>query len=137
MFRLVTTPDGNNPDAHDLELDVGGRFVFVDGVTGEISTEDLAQSIRTRLLHFKGENYLDSRTGVPWFQSILIKAPNLVRTRAAIRNTIASVPGIASVPVVDLSLDRVTRHLTIAFEAVTTTGATIRSIDFAPLILEF
>ena len=36
MFRLVTTPDGNNPDAHDLELDAGGRFTFVDGVTGEI-----------------------------------------------------------------------------------------------------
>lgn len=137
MFRLVTTPDGNNPNEHDLALDEGGRFVLLDGVTGEVSTEDLAQSIRTRLLHFRGENYLDSRTGVPWFQSILIKAPNLVRTRAAIRNTIASVPGISSVPVVDLSLDRTTRTLTISFEAVTRTGAVIRSIDFAPLILEF
>lgn len=137
MFRLVTTPDGDNPNEHDLTLDEGGRFVFVAGVSGEVSTEDLAQSIRTRLLHFRGENYLDSRTGVPWFQSILIKAPNLVRTRAAIRNTIASVPGISSVPVVDLSLDRMTRTLSIAFEAITTTGATIRSIDFAPLILEF
>lgn len=130
MFRL-------DPLTHDLELDTGGRFVMLDGVTGEVSTEDLAQSIRTRLLHCKGEDYLDSRTGVPWFQSILIKAPNLVRTRAAIRTTIASVPGIASVPVVDLSLDRTTRRLTIDFEAVTSTGVTIRSIDFAPLILEF
>ena len=136
MFRLVTTPDGDNPDAHDLRLDAGD-FAYLDAVSsGETSSDDLAQSIKTRLLHFRGENYLDTRTGLPWFQSILVKSPNLVRVRALVRAAIASVPGVTAVPVVDLSLDRSTRTLTIDWIAVAVGGATIRSTDYAPLILD-
>lgn len=136
MLRLVTTPDGTNPDAHDLSLGEDGRLVLLDSVTGETSIDDLAQTIRTRLLHFEGENYLDSRTGVPWLRLILRKNPNLVRARAAIRRAILTVPSVVAVPVVDLSLDRVARRLSIAFEAVTDRGARIRSVDYPDLIVE-
>lgn len=134
MFRLTTTTDAENPDVHDIRLSAG-RLVLTDAVSGPPSVEDLAQSVKTRLLHFQGENYLDTRTGVPWFQAILRKSPNLVRVRGLLRSAILSVPGIASVPFLDLDLDRASRTLTVSWAAVTDTGATIRSEDFAPLIL--
>ncbi len=119
-----------DPESHDLSLDAGGRLEFLD--TGDDAT---AQAIKSRLLFFKGESFIDAREGVPWYTEILIKGVDLARVRAVIRQAIASVPGVVDVPRVDVVLDRTTRALTITWTARNATGRVIRSEDFPPLII--
>lgn len=114
---------------HDLSLDDGGRLEFVEDDAATI------QEIGTRLRLLRGENFLDLREGVPYFTEILIKGVDVARVRSLIRQTIASVPGVVDVPVVDVSLDRSARALIVAFEARHATGRVIRSEDFPALVL--
>lgn len=127
-FKLTTVADANNPIEGDLHLD-GGAVVEVDG------DEATAQEIRTRLLFFKGECFADVREGVPYYQEILRKAPDLTRVRSIIRRVILSVPAVVDVPRIDIDIDRATRVATINWTARTDTGRLIRSEDFGPLII--
>lgn len=116
---------------HDLALDASGRFVsFADDDSAAV-----AQEIKTRLLFFKAENFEDLREGTPYFQEILKKGPDLNRVRAIIRSVIASVPAVLDVPRVSIVVDSATRAATIVWTARTRKGATIRSEDFQPLVI--
>ena len=114
---------------HDLALDSGGRFEFVSG------DEATGQEVATRLLFFRGENFLDSREGVPYFQEIFQKGTDPARVRALIRATIQSVPAIVDVPVCEIVTDPATRRAVCTWSARTNTGTVIRSEDFPPLVL--
>ncbi len=114
---------------HDLSLDDGGRLEVVD------SDEATAQEIKTRLLFFRGESFMDVREGVPYYQEILKKAPDMARIRAIIRAVILSVPSVIDVPVLEIAHDRATRSATVTWEARTRTGGVVRSADFGPLVL--
>lgn len=115
--------------AHDLSLDAGGRLEAIDG---DAAT---AQEIRTRLLFFRGESFLDSREGTPWWTEILVKGVDLARVRAIVRAVIASVPSIVDVPEVEVTLDRSTRAATIRWVARSDSNRLIRSDDFPALIV--
>ena len=130
-FQLVTVADpaGGNPDVHDLQLS-GGDFIQIEGV------QAAAQEVKTRLLFFKGEFFLDLREGVPYFQEILRKGVDLERVRSIIRQTVQSVPGIVDVPLVDIDLNRSTREATITWTARYQDGTVILSQDFGPLIID-
>ena len=114
-----------DPLTHDL---VVGSLT----IDGEEATD---QEIKTRLLFFKAESFTDRNEGVPWYQEILVKGGDLGRVRAIVRATIASVPAVVDVPVVDLTLDAETRELSIYFEARSKDGAIIRSSDYPPLVV--
>lgn len=114
---------------HDLSLDAGGRLEYVTG------DEATGQEITTRLLFFRGEAFTDTREGVPWYQEILVKGVDLARVRAIVRQTIASVPGVVDVPVVEIEQDRATRTATIRWEARNAAGRVIRSEDFPALVV--
>ena len=114
---------------HDLSLDAGGRLEFVD------ADEATAQEIKTRLLFFKGESFMDVREGTPYFQEILVKGVNLARVRAIIRGVILSVPAVVDVPTIEIELDAPTRAATVTWTARTLSGRTIHSTDFPPLIV--
>ena len=114
---------------HDLELDAGGRLIEIDGI------DATAQEIKTRLLFHKGESFTDANEGVPYIDQILIKGGDPGRARALVRQVIESVPSVVDVPVVEFSLDRVTRTATVIWEARHASGRVIRSADFPPLVL--
>lgn len=114
---------------HDLELDAGGDLV---PITGDEAT---VQEIKTRLLFFKGQSFIDGREGVPYFQEILRKGVVPARVREIFRQTIASHPAVVDVPKITLEIDRVTREATVTWEARTLSGSVIRSTDFAPLFV--
>lgn len=114
---------------HDLALDAGGDF---DTVEGDAAT---GQEIATRLLYFKGENFADTREGVPYFQEIFQKGTDPARVRALIRGTIQSVPAVIDVPACEIVTDPATRAAVCTWIARTNTGKVIRSEDFPPLIL--
>lgn len=121
----------------DLALDTDGDIAIEDGdarlLTG---TDAILQHIRIRLLFVRGEWFADGREGVPYFEAVLRKAPDLGLVRSLIRETIARTPGIASVPTLTVELDASTRSLAVSFEAIAEDGVTIRSADYAlPFIL--
>lgn len=95
------------------DLDTSGRRL-VEG------SEYVAQKIRQVLLFIKGEWFADLNLGTPWFEEILIKNPSLELIRGIIRDKVKGVPGVTSVPVIDLSLTG--RTLAISFTAKTKFG---------------
>lgn len=126
---LVDTIDADNPDVHDLRL-TDGQVSLVDGA------DAVVQHIKIRLQFFAGEWFLDLREGLPYFQEILVKGPNLGRIRALFRATILETPGVLLVDRLDLDLDSSTRNLDVTFRATLEDGTAIDSADYGPFILE-
>ena len=89
----------------DILLDTGGDYKISD--TGDIIlTQSVRQAIKIRLKWFLGE----------WR---LVKNPNLVKVRQAIRDEILSVEEVTGVNRVDLKADAAKRQLIVSYEAVT------------------
>jgi len=119
-----------NPVQNDLHL-INGTIVLIEGPA------EVAQAIRSRLLFFKGEWFLDQREGTPYYQEILgKKAVDLNVIRSIYRRIIAGTPGVEAVPKLDISLDGPTRAATLVFQAVLENGGFIDSRDFAPFVVE-
>lgn len=92
---------------HDLILSNGQLQV----------TGGLAQRIDCYLRTFLGEWWADPTLGVPYFQEILKKNPDITVVRQAILSVILQVPGVVSVPSITVDLDRATRRMSVSFEA--------------------
>ena len=58
-----------------------GNFVFVDDAA------EVLQNVRSRLLFYMGEWFLDNTLGVPYFQEILTKPANLSNVESIIKQT--------------------------------------------------
>lgn len=128
-LALVLSVDADNPVEHDLRL-TNGQLTLIEG------DEAVAQSIKVRLQFFKGEWFLDTRQGIPYFEEVYIKAPKLNVLRSIFRATLLGTPGVDSVDSLALSVDVATRKLTVSFVVVLDTGATLSSEDFGPFIIE-
>lgn len=84
---------------------------MVDRVTGDLATtadgtqvgrtlrtiDTLEQRIRTRMQTFMGEWYLNEEMGVPYFQEVLVKNPDVARVRALLLAALLSVEGVKQV----------------------------------------
>lgn len=92
----------------------------------DLSPDSIAQSIKTRLLFFRGEDFLDSRAGMPYYQEILRKNPNRAVVLALFRRRILSVLGVVSVRRLDFSLDPVTREALVSWSVVIADGSEIQ-----------
>jgi len=93
--------------------------------TGLAMTGDLPgirQQVMLRLGFFRGEWFLDEERGVPWYEEILIKNPNLIRIREIFRDAILSVSGIREVTFLDLRFSAYARTLDVNFRASTDLG---------------
>lgn len=102
----------------DILLDSGGDLKVSE--TGDISlTESVRQAIRIRLLWFLGEWRLGPLLGLDYWGTVLVKNPNLVKIRQAIRNEIMSVEEVIAVNDLQLAYDQKARTLAVNFEAVT------------------
>lgn len=121
LAEVASSPD----PARDIYLDAltnnfaltpGGDLALVGGVPS------IVQAIRQKLRAFLGEWFLDEEEGVAWFESILVKNPNLTAIRAIHRDAILAVPGVLDLTKLDLVVDASTRTLTVTFEATSDTG---------------
>ena len=70
--------------------------------------------IVARLKFFKGEWFLDTRQGMPYYQSVFVKNPELALVESVFRRAILSTPGVLSVLRMTISLDTASRTLTIS-----------------------
>lgn len=55
---------------------------------------EVTQHIRTRLQFFRGEWYLDTESGVPYFEEIFTKPVNLANIESIFKSKILETPGV-------------------------------------------
>lgn len=97
--------------AGDLDFSSGGLQI-VEGA------DEIAQKLFTRLQFFLGEWFLDRRQGIPYYEKILIKNPDLVIIQSIFREAILETPGVTSLlDVIQTDLESATRKLSVRFAA--------------------
>ncbi len=102
----------------DLKLDSTGDLLIEDDAFQLVDGDDaIVQHLSIRLRFFKGEFFLDTRLGIPYFDQVLIKNPSLVAIRGILREAILETPGIASLDAFSTAFDAATRKLTVEFTA--------------------
>jgi hypothetical protein len=92
----------------------------------------VVQGVRTRLLMFRGEWFLNLGQGVPWMrnetvsqrEAILGSKLDRAKAHAAVREQILATPGINRILALRSSFDPATRSLTITWRANTVFGDT-------------
>ncbi len=94
----------------------GGRY-FSTGLEG------IRQAINIKLLTFLGEWFLDLTKGVPFFELVLVKAPNFPAIKAELSTQILAVSGVRSITSLVLTFNKSTRNLSITWGVDTTLGA--------------
>lgn len=87
-----------------------------------------AQRLRVRLQFFFREWFLDLRQGVPYFEVILVKNPDLNLVRSIFRRVILQTPGALSIAKFQTDMDRASRTFTLyPLEIVLTGGVVFRA----------
>ena len=108
----------------DLEIGPDGDLIIITGI------DAIAQHLRIRLQFFRGEWFLDTRLGIPYFEEVLIKSPDLNVVQSLLREAIRETPGVISITSFELDFDGVTRKLSLNFDALTTEGPLRFTEDF-------
>ena len=104
MLDILLTPDG------DLNITSHGDIQL---------TESVRQAIRIRLLWFFREWRFRPTFGVPYFEDILIKNPNVNRIRAIVRREVLSVREVRDLRDLRIDINAQSRRAVISFTAVT------------------
>lgn len=111
-------------NANDLALDEG-RLSVVGGSTC------LGQTIKQRLQTLRGEWRYDLTNGIPL--SLVYDKTDLDVLRAVYRECLLETPGVVSVEALSLSLDSLSRRLTITGTVRARDGSTV---TFAPVRID-
>ena len=104
MLDILQTPEG------DLNITANGDIQL---------TESVRQAVRIRLLWFFSEWRFSPQLGVPYFEDVLIKNPNIRRIRAIIRREAMSVRQVREVRDLQINIGAQTRTAIISFEVLT------------------
>lgn len=113
-----------------LLLNANGDLDITTGkvvVTTDVQTE-YRQKVQARLQSFKGEWTYDLDHGVPYFERVFIKNPQIADIKDIFRRTILSVPGGAAVQFSLFDFNYSTRMLSFTFQVTTDFSAT--PLDF-------
>lgn len=132
QLLLTTVADVFNPIVGDLYLTPDGQMVF----TSDLATE-VAQEIRQVLNFFQGEWFLDQNEGMPYFESILVKNPDLQAIKGIFRKALLDVNHVERVNEMDIVLDDQTRVAQVNFIVQLSTGDTLDSSQFQPFVVTF
>ena len=104
MRDLKLEPNSNNLTITNLSLQL----------TSNVS-EYVSQKIRILLSFFLGEWFLDNSEGIPYFDSIFVKNPNLVQVGNFLKKKIISVEGVKKLTSFTLTADNDNRRLELVF----------------------
>ena len=103
-------------DTHDLVI-VNGDLMLVDGI------DLIRQRIKQRLLTVKGEWFLDTTIGLPYFAELSQKGITESRTRSLFTAQIEGTEGVNKVTALDIQFDSRTREAVLYFTVDTTFGS--------------
>lgn len=97
-------------DTHDLLIQKNDLKV-VDG------TDQLEQRLKIKLLFFKGEWFLDTVEGLPFYEEILVKNPNFPNIDNLIKAAILEDPEVEEILEYRSNYDKTKRSYSITFKA--------------------
>ena len=107
----------------DIKLDINGDLDLSTGdlviLTGLDATP---QRLARKLKFFEGEWFLDTRTGIPYFRSILVKNPQTNVILSIYRQAITTDEAVTSLNDLNLEYEGLTRKLSVTFVAETVDG---------------
>lgn len=116
-------------------VDANGDWDLTGGrVTLATGAQETKQRVEGRLELFKGEWFRDQRVGMPYYQIVLVKNPDLDAIRTLILGVVAGTQGVKSVDEVSLVWDRARRKLAYTWRATHDSGAVIKGGEGAPFI---
>jgi hypothetical protein len=128
--QVVTTADG----------DLGGLLPFATFArvesTGDIEipprvvrgVEAIRLRIVSRLKFFKAEWFLDTRQGIPYFEAVFVKNPDISLVQSIFRRAILSTPGVQAIARMTTTFDRGARRFVVdPLEIVLTGGVVFRA----------
>jgi hypothetical protein len=124
VATFAQTTDG------DLALDKGQLVLVTDVAT------EAAIVLRNRFKFVKGEYFLDTRVGMPYFGTVFVKNPNILLVRRVFRDAIMSVQGIKRIIDLNVTLDSKTRKLSFVFRAQADNGKFIVGGSGTPFVVE-
>ena len=121
-LKFTKSEIGNGLLIQDLEVENRDIALVADG-------EEIDQNIRIRLQFYKGEWFLDIEAGVPYFESILIKNPDLIEVDRIFKVAILEAPEVDRITKYSSSFDQARRVFSVSFRAVSVYGEEITVED--------
>ena len=104
----------------DGDLDItGGNLSLTSGI------DAVRQRLELSLKFFRGEWFLDRRVGIPYFERILVKGPNIPAITTLFRDAILTDPEVLEVLGLQLDFDPAARTLAVSFTAPTVLGEAV------------
>ncbi len=113
-----------SPSTYDFVLDGG----FNLRVTTTF-TEWLSQKIENKLKTLYGEFFADYTLGIPYYQSILVKNPNITQVNTIFRKAILDIDEVSSISSMTIDFDTSIRKYTISNLVVVSTEGETVTID--------
>ena len=117
---VVVAPGGDTPPAkRDFTLDAGGDLDLSTGsLTLTTKAVAIAQALLIALRTVLGEWFLDTlNVGVPVYQDVLVKNPNLDVVRSTYRTAALKVLGVTDLVSIDLDYSSSDRSLDVSLVA--------------------
>jgi hypothetical protein len=109
---------------------VNGRLVIITGAV------ECAQKIAARLKFFKRAWFRDVRQGIPYWEAVFIKAPDINAISSFFRGVVLGVPGVKSVESMSVQFQRAQRVLNVIFTAQHDSGAIIEGGPGKPFLVD-
>ena len=100
---------------YDLKLDRSGDLEISDA--GDVMlTQSVRQAVEIRLRWLFGEWRFSPEAGVPYFDRIMVKKPDIEGIKQIIRTEIMTVDGMTDLKNLEISIDAKSRVAAITFE---------------------
>jgi hypothetical protein len=112
----------------DIYLDSTNKDIEVQNLDLRLTTtqtEFIAQKIETVLLTFLREWWLNRTLGLPWFESILIKNPNIDLVNSLIQNEVLEIEEVIEIVDYENTYENDIRKMTISMAVKGSTGEII------------
>lgn len=109
--------------ANNLQLDPDTWDLIIGrGATRVEKLSYTAQLVKSRLLTVLGEWKPVPTLGMPWFDAVLTKAPDISLIEGLIRDVIIGTPHVIDIPYINLNLNKGSRTLNVSFSAISDWG---------------
>ena len=125
MSCFLQTPAPDN----DLDLS-SGNLVVISRLA-----DVTAQKLTNKFQFFLGEWFIDVRLGIPYYQSVLVKNPNLSSIGQLFRRVILNTPGVDSITSASLNFISNQRKLNAQFTVKTLDGFILQGGPGSPFIV--
>lgn len=95
-----------------------------------------ATQLRNRFQFVKGEFFLDTRQGIPFFEFVFVKNPDVLLIKQLFKQVIVTTPGVTELLDMSVSFDAKERKLSFSFLARAEDGQVISGGSGRPFIVE-